>query len=70
MLRWCAKHGVTCNKETIWNSVKRENSLVEAVKMRMLSEPGSKSWDGSSSLSTSKTEDFEQKSLPFGKHLG
>jgi len=70
MLRWCAKYGITVNQETIWRSLQREKALVEAVKRRMLSEPGSKSWDGSSSWSTLKTEGFEQKSLPFGKLSG
>lgn len=35
MLRFCAKHGITCNRETIWRIVQREERLVEAVKTRL-----------------------------------
>jgi len=70
MLRFCAKHGITANRQEIWNRWNRENRLVEAVKKRMLSAYGSRNWDGSWNWSTSKTEDFEQKSLPFGKPSG
>lgn len=70
MLRWCAKHGITHNKVEIWKRWQFENRLVEAVKKRMLSEPGSRTWDDYSNFSTPRLKDSAQKTLPFGTRLG
>jgi len=54
MLRWCAKHGVDVNKETIWRIYQNELRIVEAVKKGL----------GSPRTPLGKPA---QTSLPFGK---
>jgi len=34
-IRFCSKHGVTVNKETIWHAVKRQEAVLDAMKRRL-----------------------------------
>jgi len=34
-IRFCSKHGVTVNKETIWATVKRQEAVLVATKRRL-----------------------------------
>lgn len=54
MLRFCAKHGITANKETIWQLVQQFERRAAAVKMTY------------APLAQSSSRPV-QTSLPFGK---
>jgi len=69
-IRFFAKHGITLNRETIWQKYVSMENHARAVRREMLSAPGSMSWDDCSRSSTEKTPAFEQKTLTFGPRSG
>lgn len=69
-LAFLSTHGITLNREAIWQLEKRERALVLAVQKRLLSRPGSRSWGDFSSWRMLTIESSEQLSMTFGSRSG
>lgn len=54
MLRFCAKHGITANKEAIWQLVQRFNRDVQAARKAC-------------PVLSTESESWKQSLIPFGK---